>query len=172
MIEVAKLGKTVGLKGFLKLHLLTDFPEQFKKGSVYHTKIGDLTIEAVNNKGEVKFAGYETREDAATLTNLILSSTLEESNQACELDNDEYFWYDIIGLEVYEGETPIGTVRDIERYPTEDHLLIDTSEAIRSGKKLSRFLLPFNARTIIAVDTEGKKISVSGALEIIDIIAS
>lgn len=172
MIEVAKLGKTVGLKGFLKLHFLTDFPEQFQPGSIYHTKIGDLTIEAVKAKGEVKFIGYDTKEDAAPLTNLVLKSTEEESNKACELDEDEYFWYDIIGLDVYEGETLLGRVKEIERYPTEDHLLIETSETIQKEKKLKRFLLPFNERTIGTVDLEAKKITVNGALEVIDIIAS
>lgn len=172
MIEVAKLGKTVGLKGFLRLHFLTDFPEQFKKGSIYHSRIGDLTIEALNAKGDVKFVGYDSKEDAAVLTNLVLSSTLEESNQACELDEDEYFWYDIIGLDVYENDILVGTVQEIERYPTEDHLLITTSETIKKEKKLARFLLPFNKRTIVDVNLEEKKVTVTGALEIIDIIAS
>ena len=30
-IYIAKLGKTVGLKGQQKLHIDSDFPEQFKK---------------------------------------------------------------------------------------------------------------------------------------------
>jgi len=172
LIEVAKLGKTVGLKGFLRLHFLTDFPEQFKKGSIYHSRIGDLTIDAINSKGDVKFVGYDSKEDAAVLTNLVLSSTLEESNQACELGEDEYFWYDIIGLDVYENDILIGTIQEIERYPTEDHLLITTSETITKEKKLTRFLLPFNKRTIVDVNLEEKKVTVTGALEIIDIIAS
>ena len=172
MIEVAKLGKTVGLKGFLKLHFLTDFPEQFKKGSVYHTKIGDLTIEAINDKGDVKFVGFNSIEAASALTNLILSSTLEESNQACELDKDEYFWYDIIGLRVYENNILLGVVKEIERYPAEDHLLIETSETIQKEKKLNRFLFPFNKRTILSVDLDEKRVVVTGALDIIDIIAS
>ena len=172
MIEVAKLGKTVGLKGFLRLHFLTDFPEQFKKGSTYHSRIGDLTIEALNANGDVKFVGYDSKEDAAVLTNLVLSSTLEESNHACELDEDEYFWYDIIGLDVYENDILIGNIQEIERYPTEDHLLITTSETIKKEKKLTRFLLPFNKRTIVDVNLEEKKVTVTGALEIIDIIAS
>lgn len=171
MIEVAKLGKAVGLKGYLKLHSLSDFPEQFKVGSVYHSRIGELTIEAINNKGEVKFVGYDSREAVTLLTNLILSSTVEESNEACELGEDEYFWYDIIGLDVYEGGSLLGTVQEIERYPTDDHLLIETSETIqKTGVK--RFLLPFNARTIVNVDIKAKRLNVTGALEIIDVIAS
>jgi 16S rRNA processing protein RimM len=120
----------------------------------------------------VKFVGYDTKEDAASLTNLVLKSTIEESNRACELDENEYFWYDIIGLDVCEGETLIGTVSEIERYPTEDHLLIETTENIQKEKKLKRFLLPFNDRTIESVNLAEKKITVTGALEIIDIIAS
>ena len=106
------------------------------------------------------------------MTNLVLSSTLEESNHACELDEDEYFWYDIIGLDVYENDILIGNIQEIERYPTEDHLLITTSETIKKEKKLTRFLLPFNKRTIVDVNLEEKKVTVIGALEIIDIIAS
>ena len=31
MLEVALLGKTIGLKGAIKLHNRSDFPSQFKK---------------------------------------------------------------------------------------------------------------------------------------------
>lgn len=172
MIEVAKLGKTVGLKGYLKLHSLSDFPEQFKKGSVYHSRIGELTIEAVNSKGEVKFIGYDSKEEAGILTNLILSSTVEESNQACELDQNEYFWYDIIGINVYENETLLGVVQELERFPTDDHMLIITTEAIAETSGVKRFLLPFNQRIVVNVDTDAKKLTVTGALEIIEAIAS
>ena len=169
LIELAKLGKAVGLKGFLKLHILTDFPEQFKKGSVYETKAGKLTIEEINkDRTDVKFSGIDSREDASKLTNLVIQADKEESEKACVLDKDEYFWYDIIGLSVFENDIELGLVKEIERYPHEDHLLIFTSNNIEKEKKIKRFLLPYNKKTIIDVDLDKKIIAVSGALDILD----
>ena len=36
-VYVAKLGKTVGLQGHLRLFIDSDFPEQFKKGAIFTT---------------------------------------------------------------------------------------------------------------------------------------
>ena len=46
LIEVAQLGRLVGLKGELKLHLHCDFPEQFKKGKTFQTSRGE-TLEVL-----------------------------------------------------------------------------------------------------------------------------
>ena len=40
MLEVAKLGKVVGLKGALRLHNLSDFLAQFKAGAVFKYRGG------------------------------------------------------------------------------------------------------------------------------------
>ena len=171
MIEVAKLGKSVGLKGFMRLHVLSDFPEQFRVGVTYHSRAGDLTIEAFDHQGNVKFSGYDSKEAAAKLTNLILSSTEEESQSLCQLEEDEFFWHDIIGLDVYENDRLIGSVKEIERYPTEDHLLILTDEQIVEEFGIKRLLLPYNDRTIGSVDVAAKRIEVSGAMEILAVLA-
>ena len=42
-IPIAKIGKSYGVKGWAKLHLLTDFPEQFKAGATFESdKIKDF----------------------------------------------------------------------------------------------------------------------------------
>jgi len=70
LVEVAKLGKSVGLWGELKLYLVSDFPEQFQVGKTFTTsKNKSLTIETYNSTQEkVKFIGINTREDASALT--------------------------------------------------------------------------------------------------------
>mgnify|MGYP000951624045 CR=1 FL=1 len=35
IVKVATIGRCVGLKGYLKLHNKSDFPEQFKKGATF-----------------------------------------------------------------------------------------------------------------------------------------
>ena len=51
LLEVAQLGRLVGLKGELKLHLHCDFPEQFKKGKTFQTSKGDILEVLSYNQG-------------------------------------------------------------------------------------------------------------------------
>ena len=83
-VEVAKLGRAVGLKGELKLHLLSDFPEQFKKGAKFKIDDKELVVEYYNPKrGVIKFLGINSPEDARKLTNKIIYSTIEETKATC-----------------------------------------------------------------------------------------
>ena len=166
LIDIAKIGKTVGLRGYLRLNLLTDFPEQFKKGITYHTKTGNLTIEDINSKFEVKFKGCDTKEEAQKLTNLVLQLPKEEAQKLCKLKQDEYFWYDITGLDVYEDGKKIGTIKDIQRLPTKDHIVIK----LEKQNSLKRLIFPFDKKSIGKVDIKDNKIEVFGALEMISVL--
>ena len=93
-IEIAKIGKAVGLKGELKLHLLTDFPNQFKKNIKFSIDIGEVEIEYYNNqRGIVKFKDYNSIEEAQKLINQRVFSNIEDTRENCKLNKDEYFWF-------------------------------------------------------------------------------
>ncbi len=63
---IAQVGKTHGLRGDLKLHLHTDFPEQFKVGHDFDSSIGRLEISRVNlKKGTIAFRGHDRNIDSA-----------------------------------------------------------------------------------------------------------
>jgi len=164
-IDVAKIGKTVGTKGYLKLHILTDFPKQIQKNLPYKAGDKEVVIEDINSRFEVKFKGYNSLEEAKALTNLILSLPKEEAIKFCELKEGEYLWEDILNLKVYEKDIGIGVVKQIQRMPQDDHLLIELF--VEPSK---RILLPFNKRTIIDVDLNNKTIKVQGALDIIEVL--
>ena len=54
IVEVATIGRCVGLRGYLKLHNKSDFPEQFKKGATFFDKNDDqLIIKDYNRKKEL-----------------------------------------------------------------------------------------------------------------------
>jgi 16S rRNA processing protein RimM len=171
VIEVAKVGKTIALKGALKLHLNTDFPEQFKAGATFSSRAGELTIKSFNQKRqEVTFIGYENKEDSQKLVNLVLTSTFEKTREMCQLADGEYFWFDIVDLHVYENGICIGQVKEIERYDADDQLLIMTDEGLVKNGKINRFLFPYNKRTVVSVDLDKKAITVEGALDILDVL--
>jgi len=178
-IPIAKLGKSHGIKGWQKIHLLSDFPEQFKPGVTFSSDKIDLTIERIDlKKGLVKFKGIDTPEDAKKLTNRMLYTTVEETRQNIKLKKDEYFWFDIIGCDVYEnaqltveneelnGEIRLGKVKDIERVDV-DYLLIETDDKLIQLGFPKRFLIDFK-RHIKQVDVENKKIEANGAILILE----
>ena len=166
-IPIAKLGKSHGVKGWQKIHLLTDFPEQFKPGVTFSSDKVNLTIEKVDLKrGLVKFKGVDTPEDAKKLTNRVLYTTEEESKKNIKLKKDEYFWFDIIGCDVFENGKRLGKVKDIERADV-DYLVIDTDEELVKNGYPNRFLIDFK-RNVEDVDLENKKIYAKKAMELLD----
>jgi 16S rRNA processing protein RimM len=146
-IPIAKIGKTYGVKGWQKLHPLTDFPEQFKPNTTFESDRIDLTIEKIDLKRNlVKFKGINTPEEAKKLINRMLYTTSEKTKEQIKLKENEYFWFDIIGCDVVENgkwtmkngqfvqtdkenEILLGKVIDIERVDV-DYLVIKTNDHI------------------------------------------
>jgi len=166
---IAQVGKTVGLWGDLKFHIHTDFPQQFKIGKIYRSDRGSLEILDINMaRGIVKFKNHETLDSAKRLTNARIYSSEEETKDSCELKDGEYFWFDIMGLDIIENDNILGQVNDIQRVLDVDYLLIDTDkELIDSGFPKS-FLVPYIPRYIIKSDIEAKKIFTKDAKDILE----
>ena len=166
---VAQIGKSVGLKGEMKLHSKTDFPQQFKKGATFETNRGTLVIEKYNpNRSIVKFVGYDSIEDAKKLTNTMLYSDEEQTRQDCQLRDGEHFWFDIIGMDIVEGDKILGKVVDIQRMLDIDYLLVDTAEELISQDLPKSFLIPYIPRYILSVDEESGKIITKDTLDILE----
>jgi len=166
-IPIAKIGKTYGIKGWQRIHLLTDFPEQFKNGKTFPSDKIDLTIEKIDLKrGLVKFKGIDTPEDAKKLTNRMLYTTKEQTKEDIKLQKNEYFWFDIIGCDVYEEGELLGRVKEIERANETDYLVINTNPELIEKKYPKRFLIDFK-RHVKDVEVENKKIEASGAKDIL-----
>ncbi len=166
-IPIAKIGKSHGLKGWQKLHFLTDFPEQFKPGREFSSDKINLTVEKIDIKRNlVKFKGIESIDDAKKLTNRMLYATPEETRKNVKLKKGEYFWFDIIGCDVFEDDKLLGRVKEIERADV-DYLVINTDENLINENYPKRFLINFK-RNVKDVDIENKKITATGAIDILD----
>ncbi|BCD60805.1 MULTISPECIES: ribosome maturation factor RimM [unclassified Nitratiruptor] len=168
-LTVARLGRTVGLHGDMKLHILTDFPEQFQKGSTFESDRGSLTIESVNPaRGTVKFQGIDSVDEAKKYTNAYLYSDEETTKKNFSLNEDEYFWFDVLGCDVFEEEKKLGKVVDIQRLPAGDYLVVQTDRALVDINKAKTFLIPFLDRFIENVDIDQKRIDTKGAQDILE----
>lgn len=167
LVEVCKLGKTVGLKGAVKLHNYSDFPEQFKKGAIFYDKNGNefviFSFDKVNST--VIFDGFFNIDLAKTLTNTILYRTLDDTRKYCKLKKDEFFYFDIIGCEILENNEILGIVNDILEAGGGFLLNIKTNQNFTDYAK--EFFIPYIDNFIEKVDLSSKQIFVKNSLEIL-----
>jgi len=170
-IYVAKLGKTVGLKGHLKLHVDSDFPEQFKKNAIFITnrKLKLKVIEYNANREVVLFENYEDIDLAKKLINQELFASVEQTRENCDLNDNEFFWFDLIDCTIYENDLKLGKVKDIHRYPISDYLEITTDKELVSKDLPSTFLLPhLFDQYILNINIANKEIKVKDAYAILE----
>ncbi len=170
LLHVATVGRTVGLKGDLNLNLHTDFPEQFKRGSTFELENGtSITISSYNSERSlVHMVGYDSPESAKTLTNAKLFTTKEATRERCKLGEGEYFWFDLPGLSIYEGDVLIGTLIEVERIGAQDYLSVKTDEALVNKGMAETFLIPYIDHFVKSISIEGKRISVSGGIDLLE----
>ena len=170
-IFVAKLGKAVGLQGHLRLFMDTDFPEQFKKGAVFKTnKKLELKVAEYNSSRElIKFENFDDLETSKILTNQELYSTIEKTKENCKLKKNEFFWFDLISCNVYENDLLLGKVKEIQRYPLNDYLEIQTTDELIEKGHPKVFLIPhIFDKYVLNIDINNIKIQVKDSLIILE----
>lgn len=170
LVVVAQIGKTVGLKGEMKLHHKSDFIEQFKKSAKFYLDDGTfLNVSNYNNSRElITFKDFDTVEKAQTLVNKFLYSTIEDSRKNCNLGDEEFFWFDVIGLEVIENDVVLGTVVNIDEIAGINYFLITTHESLVEKGMPKSFLLPYIDKFVIKCDIQSKQIYTNGAFDILE----
>ncbi|HDZ5065716.1 TPA: 16S rRNA processing protein RimM [Campylobacter jejuni] len=160
-VQVAKLGKTVGLKGYVKLHNLSDFSSQFKKDATFFIKNTReiLKIKHYNiSSSTVLFENYEDVEKAKELTNLILFQSIEKSRQTCKLKKDEFFYFDILECEVFEEDKRLGRVIDILETGSSYLFEIQSDEKWIEKKYPKTFFIPYLDKFVKNIDIEKRQI--------------
>jgi len=170
LLHIATIGKTVGIKGDMKFHNKSDFPEQFKTGATFFTNLKkEITLDEVNlEKGIVRIKGIFTVEDAKKYTNAKLFTTREETRKNCHLEDGEHFWFDIEDCEVYENGKLLGVVYEVERITISNYLNVITDAKLVEAGFAKKFLLPYFKPFVLSTDVEKKVITVSGAMDILE----
>ena len=170
LLHVATLGRVVGLKGDMKLNLSTDFPEQFAPNVSFTLENGkEVTLVSYNPDRElVHLKGIDSPEAAKALTNAKLFTTFEATRERCNLGEGEFFWFDLLGSSVIEGEMLLGKVQEIERIGPLDYLLVATDSALVSRELPATFLIPYIDRFVLNADPKTKIITVEGGLDLLE----
>lgn len=160
LVAVAHVVKTRGIKGETVADLLTDFPERFEwlEELIAVFPDGRRTRLALEEHwfhgGRVilKFAGYDTPEEAAALVGCEM--TVPEAD-AVELEEGEFFDWQLEGCRAVTIEgREIGTVREVLRTGGAAPVLVIHDENGREN------LVPFAESICVEVDTEQRIIRV------------
>ena len=171
-ISIGKITKAIGLKGYVKVLVLTDFPERYtslektrlfkeKENSILRNKltgteeffIKDVIFE--RDFVKILFEGYE---DINLTGSLIGSDIVIEETERMELDEGKYYLYELVDMDIVTDGKAIGKLKSIENYGGQDLLKIKLYE----GNK--EVLIPFVNDFVKKVDTKERKIY----LEVID----
>ena len=170
LLHIATIGKTVGIKGDMKLHIKCDFPEQFVNGASFLINQKDrITLSEVNlDRGLVRINNISNPEDVKKFTNAKLFTTYEDTIKNCHLDKGEFFWFDLEDCEVYEEGKRLGIVKEIERLNITNYLSIITDESLIKNGLAKSLLVPFIEPFKVDVDINNKRITLSGAMDILE----
>ncbi len=152
---VAQLKSTVNKEGFLNLKSFTDFSEVFLKlPFVFIEVFGDkrkFFIEDFYFSGDqpvVKFKNFDSIDDVDFLIGKKVF--IDSSNLNKELE-DKLFFRQLIGEKVFRGVEFFGILVNIESYPGNDVLVINTE----SNKEI---LIPAVKEFIARIDWKNKTI--------------
>lgn len=159
MFNIGKIVNTHGIKGEVKVVRITDFGERFTPGetlfAVTNSALEELEIDAHRvHKGFdlVQFKGYESINDVERFKNVLLQIHI---SQLTDLEEDAYYYYEIIGCTVYtDTKEKIGVVKEILAPGANDVWVVEASE----GKDI---LIPYIADVVQTVNTEKKEIIIT-----------
>ena len=154
-IIIGKLGKTRGLDGTLKIIPLTDFEGRFDELKKIFVGGKIMSVEKVKHIGGeifIKFFGVDNREFAKTFTNKFLTV---EKKDAAPLEDGEFYTFDIIGCEVFDGEKFVGKVENVLKTGSNDVFQVKGEREI---------LIPALKSVVKKIDIANKKISIDSAV--------
>ena len=151
-IIVGKVGAARGLDGTVKIIPLTDFEGRFDGldkifvgGKVFAVE----SVKHISGQLFMKFAGVDSRESARALTNKFLTV---DRKDAAPLDDGEFYTFDIIGCEIFDGDKKIGTVTNVLKTGSNDVFEVDKN-----------ILIPALKAVVKSIDIKAKKILIDGS---------
>lgn len=150
-LQVGVISSTHGIRGEVKVFPTTDDPARFKKLKKVLLDTGkeriELEIQSVKFFKQfviVKFRGIDNINDIEKYKGKSLMVPRED---AVQLEEDEYYIADLIGMEVYTDGGRFGTLKDVMETGANEVYIIDSDEH-------GEVLVPAIQDCILDVDVE------------------
>lgn len=156
-LQVGVISSTHGIRGEVKVFPTTDDAARFKKLKRVFLKTDDdrmeLEIQSVRFFKQfviVKFKGIDNINDVERYKG---RSLLVPREEAVELDTDEYYIADLIGMDVFTESGRFGVLKDVMETGANEVYIIDTPE-------YGEVLVPAIHECILDVDVEGRAMKI------------
>ena len=158
IIEVGQIKAVYGVKGWVKLFSFTRPIEQIFDYQSWRLKHGsnwiDVEVEQTkqrSNSGLIaKIKGIDSREQAQTLTGKMIAVAESELKP---LDEGEYYWSQLIGLQVVNTQDEIlGEVTELLETGANDVLVVKNGD--------NEQLIPYASSIVLNVDIETQQLTV------------
>jgi 16S rRNA processing protein RimM len=150
---VGRIIRAWGLHGQVKVETLTDFPKRFRVGASFFVGEGQYLCEGVirpSGSLVLKFQGVDTPAQADFLRG---ASVEVATSQAEPLPDGAYYYYQVIGLEVYTvGGDYLGRIAEILATGSNDVYVVQ-------GPK-GEVLIPAIGEVVTEVDMEAGRITI------------
>ena len=167
LVLIARAVKTHGLKGEVVAELLTDFPERFEdleqvvlispKGEQKPGHLEDFWFQ--KNRVVLKISGYDDVDAAKELIGYEFA--VPESDRV-QLEDDEFYDWELEGCTVKVGDDRIGQVRSVMKTGGTEILVVSDD----SGKEK---LVPLAADIVVEIDPAAKTIVVDPPEGLLDL---
>ena len=158
--NVGKIVNTQGLQGEMRVLSVTDFAEErFKTGNnlaLFDKKdqfVMDVEIAShrkAKNFDIIKFKGMYHINDIEKFRDFSLKVAEEDLS---DLEDGEFYYHEIIGLEVYENDVLLGTIKEILQPGANDVWVVK-----RKGKR--DLLLPYIPPVVLEIDIKQGRVDV------------
>ena len=163
LVHVGTFGSPVGLKGEVKVTMLTSSLEFFKKLNNYVNEEDStawvfINMRLFNNKLIVHPQDCNNRDDVEKLRG---KKIFTQSNNFSKTKKDQYYVRDLIGCNIYMIDgLKIGNLVDIENFGAGNLLEVKTSK--------KKIYIPMNQDNVVSIDLDKQKIIVNPIMGIID----
>jgi 16S rRNA processing protein RimM len=167
LVLIARAVKTHGLKGEVVAELLTDFPERFEdlEQVVLVSPGGEQKIGTIKdfwfqkNRVVLKLDGYDHVDAAKELIGYEFA--VPESDRV-QLEDDEFYDWELEGCTVKVGDESIGRVRSVMKTGGTEILVI-------SDEAGNERLIPLAAQIVVKIDADAKTIVVDPPEGLLDL---
>jgi len=150
-----------GVRGEVRLRVLTENREQLL--DLEYVYLADSTTDERRNLLQVErvrfnkayallsLEGYSSRDDAEALRSKLV---MIDREQIRPLEGEQYYLFQLIGLQVVSGDKAIGIVKEVLQTGANDVYIVDSPAH-------GELLLPAHEETILGIDFESRVISMS-----------
>lgn len=153
-IKVGYITNTHGIKGDIKVYLLTDFPERFKENIDFYIdekiKVNINKVRYYRGLVYISLKGYDNINQVLRFKDKYI---YVKKDDLIELPKDTYFIHDLEGMDVIDKGKTVGKVKEV--------LFNSTNDIYRCVSKDGKeFMIPAVKAFVKEVDVENKKLYV------------